>query len=438
MRTDSIPVRRVAMISVHTCPLATLGGKDTGGMNVYVRELARELSRRGIAVDVFTRSQNPHLPHIVHELGPHGRVIHVPAGPEAPMEKHRILEHLPEFIEGVRRFAAQEGLAYDLIHSHYWLSGLVALALRPAWRAPVIHMFHTLGRMKNRVARRAEEQEPPPRLEAERRLVREVDRLVAATPIERAQLVWLYGATPSHIAVIPPGVDLQRFRPIPKAEARRILGFPLERRYVLFVGRIEPLKGLETLMRAVAILAQECPTWTRDFAVVVIGGDPDATADAEMRRLQQLQEELGITDLVTFLGAKAQETLPYYYNAADVVVMPSDYESFGLVALEAMACGTPVIASDVGGLLYLVRHGETGLRVPRRQPVALARALDQLLRDEGLRQRMGENGRRWAQGFAWSIIADRILALYRETLNAYRARRDRPICYGGWSAVRPW
>jgi D-inositol-3-phosphate glycosyltransferase len=280
-----------------------------------------------------------------------------------------------------------------------------------------------------RVARRPEEQEPPQRLEAERRIVQEVDRLVAATPVEKAQLVWLYGATPSHISVIPPGVDLERFRPLPKEEARRVLGFPPDRRYVLFVGRIEPLKGLETLMRAVAILAQECPTWTRDFAVVIIGGDPDAPADAEMRRLQRLREDLGVSDLVTFLGAKAQETLPYYYNAADVVVMPSDYESFGLVALEAMACGTPVIASEVGGLVYLVRHGETGLRVPRRQPIALARALDRLLRDEGLRRRMGESGRRWAQEFAWPLIADRILGLYQEVLKAHRARSQRLICY---------
>lgn len=436
MKGGRVPVRRVAMISVHTCPLATLGGKDTGGMNVYVRELTRELTHRGIAVDVFTRSQNPHLPHIVHELGPGGRVIHVPAGPEAPIEKHRIVAHLPEFIGWVQRFVEREGLTYDLIHSHYWLSGLAALALRSVWQVPVIHMFHTLGRMKNRVVR-PEEREPPRRLEAERRLVQEADHLVAATPIEKAQLVWLYGATPSHITVIPPGVDLEHFRPIPKAEARRILGFPPERRYVLFVGRIEPLKGLETLMRAVAILAQECPSWTQDFAVVVIGGDPDATADAEMQRLHQLREELGVTDLVAFIGAKAHETLPYYYNAADVVVMPSDYESFGLVALEAMACGTPVIASDVGGLLYLVRHGETGLRVPRRQPVALARALDRILRDEGLRQRMGENGRRWAQGFAWPVIVDRILELYQEVREAHRARWRRPICYGRWSA-RPW
>ncbi len=436
MKDGSVPVRRVAMISVHTCPLATLGGKDTGGMNVYVRELTRELTRRGIAVDVFTRSQNPHLPHIVHELGPGGRVIHVPAGPEAPIEKHRVLEHLPEFIEWVRRFAEREGLVYDLIHSHYWLSGLVALALRSVWRTPVIQMFHTLGHMKNRVAQRVEEREPPQRLESERRLVREVDHMVAATPLEKAQLVWLYGATPSSITVIPPGVDVRRFRPIPKMEARRVLGIPPERRYVLFVGRIEPLKGLETLMRAVAILAQDCPTWTQDFAVVVIGGDPDATADAEMGRLQQLRAELGITDLVAFLGAKAQETLPYYYNAADVVVMPSDYESFGLVALEAMACGTPVIASDVGGLVYLVRDGETGLRVPRRQPIALARALDRLLRDEELRQRLGENGRRWAQRFAWPIIADRIVDLYQEVLKLRRDRQKQLICYGRWS-VRP-
>lgn len=434
MKGTAPAVRRVAMISLHTCPLATLGGKDTGGMNVYVRELTRALTRRGIAVDVFTRSQNPHLPHVVHELGPGGRVIHIPAGPEAPIEKPRIVEHLPEFIARVQAFAAQEQIAYDVIHSHYWLSGLAALALRATWGAPVIQMFHTLGALKNRVARSVGEREPPVRLEVERRLAREADRLVAATPAEKAHLVWAYGANPSRVAVIPPGVDLEHFRPIPQAEARRLLGFPPDKRYILYVGRIEPLKGIETLIRAVAILAQECPTWTRDFAVILIGGDPEASTDAELRRLQQLREDLGVADLVAFIGAKAQETLPYYYNAADVVVMPSDYESFGLVALEAMACGRPVIASEVGGLVYLVRHGETGLRVPRRQPVALARALDRLLRDEALRQRMGENGRRWAQAFGWATITDRILELYRQVLESHRARPRPALCYGRWRA----
>ncbi|MBN1886915.1 MAG: glycosyltransferase, partial [Thermoflexales bacterium] len=342
-------IKRVAMISVHTCPLATLGGKETGGMNVYVRDLSRELDRHGVQVDAFTRSQNPHLPHVMHRLGLRGKVVHIPTGPEEPYDKKLIYNHLDEFTQGVLDSARREGATYDVIHSHYWLSGLVAERLRQAWGVPVVHMFHTLAHMKNTIAQSEAEREPELRLQMEEHVVSQADRLVAATPVEQDQLLRFYGADPARIAIIPPGVDILRFHPIQPEMAKEAVGVPLDRRMVLFVGRIEPLKGVDTLLRAIALCGHACPDWVSCLWVAIIGGNPDANDNAEMERLKTLRQELGIGDVVTFLGAREQDTLQYYYSAADVVVVPSHYESFGMVALEAMACGAPVVASDVGG-----------------------------------------------------------------------------------------
>jgi D-inositol-3-phosphate glycosyltransferase len=410
------PIKRVAMLSVHTCPLATLGGKETGGMNVYVRDLARELSRRGIAVDVFTRSQNSHLPHVMHKLGSLGRVIHVPTGPEEPYDKNQIFDHLPEFVEGVKRFAAAENIQYDVIHSHYWLSGWVARELREVWHAPIVQMFHTLGKMKNSIAQSPAEMESDRRLEMETEIVQFADRLVAATPAEREQLINLYGADPETISIVPPGVDLNLFQPMPTEIARQHINVDVGPHdwMVLFAGRIEPLKGVDTLIRAMALLAHECPTWVDRLCLAIIGGDPNTNENAEMERLKQMHRELQLGDLVVFLGAKDQDTLHYYYNSAVVLVMPSHYESFGMVALEAMACGTPVVASDVGGLSYLVRDGETGFHVPNGDFVALASTLARLLQDKQLRRNLGDEAMRWAQTYAWAHITDRILGVYRE------------------------
>ncbi len=410
-------IRRVAMLSVHTCPLATLGGKETGGMNVYVRDLSRELGQRGIAVDCFTRSQNPNIPRINHKLGPDGRVIHVPAGPEAPYDKNRIVEYLPEFVDGVLDLARREGLHYDVIHSHYWLSGLAARELRREWGAPIIQMFHTLGQMKNSVANSPEEWEPEHRINGEAEVMAFADCLVAATPLERAQMVWLYGADVGKIAVVPCGVDLNLFRPVPCQEAREVLGLPPTRRIILFVGRIEPLKGIDTLLRAIAMVAPEVPDWQENLSVVIIGGAPGAGADkvnAELARLERLRAELGIEELVTFQGAQDQDSLVYHYSAAEMVVMPSHYESFGMVALEAMACGTPVIASKVGGLAFSVQDGQTGFLVPERDAEALAAKIRLLLEDNRLRKRLGWQAAQWAGRYGWPIIADQIVGLYEE------------------------
>ncbi len=410
-------IDRVAMISVHTCPLATLGGKETGGMNVYVRDLSRELGRRGIAVDCFTRSQNPDIPRVDTELGPNGRVIHVPAGPEAPYDKNRIAEHLPEFVQGVLDFAQREGIRYDVIHSHYWLSGLAARDLRRAWKVPIVQMFHTLGHMKNSVASGPEEWETVQRIEGEAEVMALADRLVAATPLERAQMVWLYGADAGKIAIVPCGVDLNRFRPIPQDEAKQMLCLPLERCVILFVGRIEPLKGIDTLLRAIALLVPDMPCWQDELAVIIIGGAPGAgieQVNAELARLDRLRAELGIEDLVTFQGAKDQDILAYYYSAAELVVMPSHYESFGMVALEAMACGTPVVASRVGGLAFSIQDGQTGFLVPEGDAEALATRIRLLLKDGDLRQQLGQQAVDRARHYGWPAIANQIVDLYEE------------------------
>lgn len=423
-------VRRVAMLSVHTCPLAMLGGKKTGGMNVYVRDLSRELGRQGIQVDVFTRSQDDCQPRIKHDLGPGARVVHIPAGPEAPIPVAEIRHYLDDFVSGVLAFAEEEGVQYDLIHSHYWLSGLVAERLRAAWgdHVPILQMFHTLGHMKNRIARDDSRRAAPERIEGEKRILHFIDRVIVSTPAEQAQLEWLYGADMDRVVVIPPGVDLSRFQPIAKPVAREAVGIPLDHKNIVFVGRIEPLKGIDTLLRAMALIQKRRPEAVENVCVSIIGGDPWAdNPDDEMARLQALRQELDVHDLVTFLGSKDQELLPYYYSAAEMVVMPSHYESFGLVALEAMATGTPVIASEVGGLAFLVKDGKTGFHVPSRDPEALADKIHLLLTDDACRQELGWSARLHAQQYDWTKIGRRIIALYKQLVGDTAQQRQSAL-----------
>jgi D-inositol-3-phosphate glycosyltransferase len=408
------------MLSYHTCPLATLGGKDTGGMNVYVRDLTMELGRLGIHVDVFTRSQDEHVPHVLHDLGFGNRVVHVPAGPEHPIPKLELQEHIPQFVSGIEQFAREKGIHYDLIHSHYWLSGLAAGALSDFWGGtPIIQMFHTLGEMKNRVARTETEREGAYRLAGERTVLGRADRIIAATPAEQAQLEWLYKADMRKVYVVPPGVNVGHFYPIPVDEARQFIGLTPEARMILFVGRIEPLKGLDTLIKAVACLR------VRDLAepvhLAVIGGDPDAAPEVmsdEMARIQRMCDDLTLGKMVAFLGKRSQDTLPYYYSAAEAVIMPSHYESFGLVALEAMACGTPVIASQVGGLAFLVQDGVTGYHVPDEDDQALCEKLTALLGDASLRMILGRNAVQYAQNYAWEKIAAQIVEIYNDVIRS--------------------
>lgn len=403
------------MLSYHTCPLATLGGKDTGGMNVYVRELTRQLGKMDIHVDVFTRSQDDHVPHVLHELGYGNRVVHIPAGPEHPMPKQELANYIPQFVDGIRAFACDKKIHYDIIHSHYWMSGIAAASLSDGWAgSPIVHMFHTLGEMKNRIARTDEEREGAYRIEGEKQVLRRVDRVIVATIAELTQLRFLYKADAKKLVVIPPGVDVSHFYPIPADEARSYIGLKPEDRMILFVGRIEPLKGVDTLLEAMSCLQMK---ESRPVHLAIIGGDPAASPEmmnAEMARLKNLCEVLGLDQSVVFLGVRDQDKLPYYYSAAEVVVMPSHYESFGMVALEAMACGAPVIASEVGGLAYLVRDGETGFTIPAEEPETLCEKLSWLLNDAELHAKMSAQAAAYAQDYAWEKIAKQIVDVYEE------------------------
>lgn len=388
-------------------------------MNVYVRELTHYLGRLGIHVDVFTRSQDEHVPHVLHDLGYCNRVVHIPAGPETPRPKAELPDYLPQFVAGINQFAREKSIHYDLIHSHYWMSGLAGLTLKNVWHVPMLQMFHTLGHMKNKVAQSAAEREQAARIAGEEQLLEKADCFVFSTPAERQQIQKLYQHQPQKFNIIPPGVDTSRFYPIPTDEARQAIGVPIGNCMLLYVGRIEPLKGIDTLIRAISLMDKtgimsECPHF-----LAIIGGDPESSEGEishEMQRLQSLCDDLKVNDLVIFLGKQNQETLPYYYSAAQVVIVPSHYESFGMVALEAMACGTPVVASQVGGLAYLIQDGVTGYSIPDQDPHILAGRLTTLIHDQDLRSRMGAQANAYAQSYDWQIIAKKISRLYSELL----------------------
>lgn len=407
--------KRVAMLSVHTCPLAGLGGRDAGGMNVYVRELARELARRNVAVDVFTRQRFPGGPRIVAD-GPGVRVIHLEAGPPGPMGKDQIYEHLPEFAARVDAFRASEGLCYDRLHAHYWLSGLVAGDLRRRWHIPSLIMFHTLARVKNLHIGEGETADSELRAHGEQRAMDMADCIIAANKVERDHILSQYRVPAGKIAIAPLGVDTSLFSPRNRIEARARLG--LEGKQLVFsVGRIDPLKGMDTLVRATALLVDRVPALRERLQVLIGGGqvdDDDPSSGAEVEKLHALVERLGVAEHVRLLGALPQAVLPDYYSAADCVVVPSHYESFGLVAVEAMACGTPIVASRVGGLSLSVHDGETGYLVPPRDTAAFAERIGRLLASPALAERMGSAAALAGRSYSWRAVADRIVNLYEQ------------------------
>jgi len=403
---------RIAMLSVHTCPLAALGGKETGGMNVYIRELSRVLSERGCEIDIFTRSQNPGVPAVV-PFCEGVRIVHLKAGPESPYEKKLVWFHLPEFLENLEQFRRREGIRYRLIHSHYWLSGWVGAQLGRRWKVPLLHMFHTLGYFKNRAAKVVGEKEPGVRLQVERQLLADADHITASSQREKVDMIWACGARPNRITVVPCGVDIRMFRPLDPVAAKKRLGLT-DKKMILFVGRIDPVKGIDTLLKAMVIMNRKMGSGL-DAEILIVGGDKDSadySGDGEISRLKRLTGELGINDTVTFLGAQRQDLLPFYYSAAEACVLPSRYESFGMVALEAMACGTPVIASKVGGLTSLIQDERSGFVVPEGNERALAERIRLLLDNPALRKTLGWHARERSIQYGWNIIADRILALY--------------------------
>lgn len=401
---------RIAQLSAHTSPLALPGGATTGGMNVYVLELSRELARLGYEVDIFTRRDGD-LP-AVEDLAPNLRLVRIEAGPASPIDKEEIVGYLPDFARNMRAFIKAQGLHYDVIHSHYWQSGWVGTLLAREMRVPQVVMFHTLGEVKNRA--RISEQEPKRRIRHERTIVRRATAIVTASAHERFLLERYYDADPGHIYTVPCGIDTDRFRPLDRAASRRQLGLPEGRPVVIWVGRLERLKGVDILLGALAQLE------TRDFTLLIVGGDEGASA--LRAELEAQAAEAGLTANIRFTGPIPHDELPVYYSAADVCAVPSYYESFGLAAVEAMACGTPVVASRVGGLVSTVTDGVSGYLIPWRCPEPFAEKLEVLFGNPELRANFGRAARNSVKRFRWETVALDIAAVYDRVLSDYRAR----------------
>lgn len=408
-------IESVAYLSIHTSPLAVPGSGDAGGMNVYINELARTMAGRGVSVDVFTRRTDEATPSVV-ETAPGYRVIHVEAGPAAPLAVAELEGHVGRFAEGVVRFAASEGRRYDVVHSHYWLSAWAGALVSEVLSVPLAISFHTLGRVKDSLRRAGEPREPLLRIAAETEVIARAGCVVASTPAEAAELIEHYSADPERLCVSPPGVDHDRFHPGPADTARRELGLPTGVPLVLFVGRIQPLKGLDVAIEAFRLL--EVP----EARLLVVGGPSGPRGAGEVERLRDAVSSAGLGDRVEFRPPVPHEDTPSLYRAADVVVVPSRSESFGLVAAEAQACGVPVVAARVGGLAYAVADGESGYLVGGWDAGAFAAAIRRVLSDPELADRLRSGAVEFAERFSWPATADRLLELYAGITDSVRER----------------
>jgi D-inositol-3-phosphate glycosyltransferase len=421
--------RRVATLSVHTSPLDQPGTGDAGGMNVYVLEVSRRLAEMGVAVDVFTRATSSALPPVV-EVAPGVLVRHVVAGPYEGLAKSDLPAQLCTFTAEVLRVEAQQEPGwYDLVHSHYWLSGQVGRVARSRWGVPLVHSAHTLAKVKNASLAEGDAPEPLARLIGEDRVAADADRLIANTADEAHQLHGLYGARTDQVVTVPPGVDLEMFRMAGASTARTRLGVPPDAVLLLFVGRIQPLKAPDLLLRAVPWLLERAPELRDRLQVAVVGG-PSGSGLDRPEAMHKLAARLGITDLVRFEPPAGADRLADWYRAADVTVVPSHSESFGLVALESQACGTPVVAAAVGGLPTAVEDGVSGLLVDSRSPADFAAAIERLVTAPALRAQMAGAARRHAERFSWQRTAEGLLTAYRGALADRRADR-LPAAVGG-------
>jgi D-inositol-3-phosphate glycosyltransferase len=412
-------LRRVAMISLHTSPLDQPGTGDAGGMNVYVIELAKRLAQRDVEVEIFTRATSSKLPPVV-EAVPGVHVHHVHAGPFEGLRKEDLPPQLCAFArEVLRAEAGHEQGWYDLVHSHYWLSGQVGALVRDRWSVPLAHSMHTMAKVKNEMLAEGDTPEPMARVIGEEQVVEAADMLIANTDIEAKQLVNLYDADPTRVEVVHPGVDLDVFRPVDQAVARARLGLPRDAHVLMFAGRIQPLKAPDVLLRAVAVLLERDPSLRGRLVVPVVGG-PSGSGLEHPESLAQLATSLGLDDVVRFVPPVAQTTLVDWYSAATLVCVPSYNESFGLVAVEAQATGTPVVAAAVGGLTTAVDHGRSGLLVEGHEPADYARAFERVLRQPAFREELSAGAVLQAAGFAWEATADRTIEVYRQAHHAMR------------------
>ena len=411
-------VRRVAMLSVHTSPLDQPGTGDAGGLNVYVVEVSKRLAQRGIEVEIFTRKTDGALP-MQAELAPGVHVRNVIAGPFEGLAKTDLPGQLCAFAQGVMRAeAARPEGWYDLVHSHYWLSGQVGWLAADRWRVPLVHTMHTMARVKNSRLPEGDTPEPTGREIGETQVVESADRLVANTEGEARELIDLYGADPGKVSVVPPGVDLELFTPGDMAAARASVGLPQDAYVLLFVGRIQPLKAPDVLLKAAADLLSRRPALRQRLVVAVLGG-PSGSGLGKPRALHELAHSLGIDTRVRFVPPVDRRTLARWYRAADLVAVPSHSESFGLVAIEAQASGTPVVAAAVGGLPFAV--GKAGLLVHGHETAAWSAALEGLLDDPDRRAELSRLGVEHASAFSWERTTDRLLEVYTESMLARTA-----------------
>lgn len=404
--------RKAAIISFHTSPLDQPGTGDSGGMNVYIRAVAERLATQGVEVDVFTRRRSRDEP-AVQEITPGHRLIQIAAGPSTAVPKADLPRYLPAFLGGVLEQASAEKREYDLVHSHYWMSGWVGRSTKEIWGVPLVASFHTLGKVKDFSRGAGESPEPLERLSGEVKVIEEADRILAPTPDEAAHLVGLYGAEPDRIRIVPPGVDHSLFFPRNREDARERLHLTGVR-LVLFVGRLQAHKGPDIAVRAIAEAVARDPQGMSDVVLAIVGGPSGPAHTEDVAHLMNLASALGVAERVVLFPPQSQARLADFYSAAEVLLVPSRSESFGLVALEAEACGTPVIAAETGGLRYVVGDGVSGYLVPGHDPADYAERLLEILGDKVVAKRMGDAGVAQAIRFSWNATASEILAVYRE------------------------
>lgn len=400
-------IRSVAYVTLHTSPLLQPGVGDAGGMNVYIDELARTMSSRGVRADVFTRCTDPELHGSSVEVADGYRVIHIDAGPCRPLSTSEQAEYVAEFAEGVAAWALDNGAIYDVVHSHYWLSGWVGVLLKERWAIPLAHSFHTLGRIKDLTRRDGQPLASLTRIGTEDKVIEMANCVISSTLFEHDDLMQHYGASPAALCVSPPGLNHEVFVPRDRDEARAQLGVefgPL----LLFVGRIQPLKGLDTAIETLAVLRSQHPT----ARLIVIGGPSGPEGEAEIAHARVLASKRGVMDEIVWREPQPHHDLALFYQAADVLLMPSRSESFGLVAAEAQACGLPVVASNVGGLAHVVAHEKSGLLVDGWDPVAFAAAVHRILADDGYAASLAKGAIDHADQFSWEATANRLLELY--------------------------
>ncbi|HIJ57749.1 MAG TPA: glycosyltransferase [Deltaproteobacteria bacterium] len=403
MKTDAL---NIAMFSIHSSPIGELGTRDTGGMSVYIRELAQELGKHGHRVDIYTRNNHNNPPAVMY-LNDHVRLVHLDIGENGHLSKHTLYPVLEDFFKALEVFRNKDDRQYDIIHSHYWLSGRLGHWAQELWNRPHIVMFHTLGAIKNLTG--VGLPEPEIRITNEKSLARSCNRILVPTEREKELLVDHYDAFPGKIGVVPCGVNLNLFQPVDRSVARRQLGFEQNESMILYVGRFDPVKGLDRLLEAL--------THLRDYRIrlVIVGGDGPETEDAQT--LMRLSQKWGVQDIVTFEGRITQENLPPYYSAADVLVVPSHYESFGLVGLESLACGTPVVSTKVGVLDRLLQDGMNGSIVPNGCPKALALSIETFINGTSLKDSTSEVIRTSVEDYSWSNVATAIIDEYKAVCN---------------------